>query len=279
MDALIALVTDSGSQIPTPLAARYGVNVVPLTVVIDGQPFREGVDLAPVAFYEAVRAGAEISTAAPSPGEFAAAYEAAAIGGADAVLSIHTGSELSSTLNSACLAAAGNAVPVVVVDTHTVSFPVACCVWEAAEALGAGASLEEAEASARRTARAVGNVFIVGLPALAQRGGRLSLDTALAQDVAVLALEGGEMRVLATVETAGDAVEAMGNYVRGWAGARRLRVGVGDAEAAGLADALEQHIVKHTAVADLVRYQVGPSVGAHTGPGTVGAVFYPVDAK
>jgi len=28
-----------------------------------------------------------------------------------------------------------------------------------------------------------------------------------------------------------------------------------------------------------VRYRVGPSVGAHTGPGTVGAMFAPVLAQ
>jgi fatty acid-binding protein DegV len=28
-------------------------------------------------------------------------------------------------------------------------------------------------------------------------------------------------------------------------------------------------------VAELVRYEIGPSVGAHTGAGTVGACFFP----
>jgi DegV family protein with EDD domain len=271
---VIALVTDSGSQLPRPLADRYGITVVPITIVLNGDPFREGVDLRAAAFYDAVRAGAEVSTAAPSPGDFSTAYDVAAAQGAAAVLSIHTGSDVSGTVNSARLAAGWSRVRVTVVDTHTASFPVACSVWEAAEALTAGASLEQAEAAARRVADEVGNVFIVGLPALARRGGRLRSDASLGGGVPILALEGGEMRVLSTATTVGEAVAAMGDYVRQWARGRRLRVGVGDAEAPELADGLEQHIVKHTQVGELVRYEVGPSVGAHTGPGTVGAVFY-----
>ena len=35
----------------------------------------------------------------------------------------------------------------------------------------------------------------------------------------------------------------------------------------------------HPAVADLVRYRVGPSIGAHTGPGTAGGFWYPARAS
>jgi DegV family protein with EDD domain len=271
---MIALVTDSGSQLPRPLAQRYGVRVVPITVVVDGRPFREGVDLTSAAFYDAVRAGAQVSTSSPSPGEFAQAYDAAAAAEASAVLSIHTGSNLSGTVNAARLAAGSSAVPVVVVDTGTASFPVACCVWAAAETLAAGACLEEAEGVARRTASAIGNVFIVGLLELARRGGRLSPSVQLGASVSILALEHGEMRVVAEAATVGSAIDVMGDYVEAWARGRRLRVGVGDAEATALADGLEQRIIKQAGIVEVVRYEVGPSVGAHTGPGTVGAVFY-----
>jgi fatty acid-binding protein DegV len=32
-------------------------------------------------------------------------------------------------------------------------------------------------------------------------------------------------------------------------------------------------------VAEMIRYRVGPSVGAHTGPGTVGVMFAPTPAQ
>ncbi|MDP9071224.1 MAG: hypothetical protein M3N68_08040, partial [Actinomycetota bacterium] len=61
------------------------------------------------------------------------------------------------------------------------------------------------------------------------------------------------------------------------AGGSNLRVGISiaDAGAAPVWLALESRLVGAEEVADLVRYRVGPSVGAHTGPGTAGAMWYP----
>jgi hypothetical protein len=40
--------------------------------------------------------------------------------------------------------------------------------------------------------------------------------------------------------------------------------------------AMEARLRVEPQVVDLVRYRVGPSVGAHTGPGTAGGFWYPV---
>ena len=42
---MIALVTDSNSQLPADLRDRFGVHVVPLVVVVDGDEHAEGIDL------------------------------------------------------------------------------------------------------------------------------------------------------------------------------------------------------------------------------------------
>jgi len=62
-----------------------------------------------------------------------------------------------------------------------------------------------------------------------------------------------------------------------WAAGRLMRVGVGQVRAEAIAGELEHRLRECSEVADLVRYEIGPSVGAHTGPGTVGAVFFPDD--
>jgi DegV family protein with EDD domain len=271
---VIVLVTDSNAQLPAPLSTRYGVSVVPITVVVDGVPYREGVDLEPKKFYEQLRSGPTVSTAAPSPGEFAAVYEEAAAGGADAVLSIHLGSNVSSTVNAARLASQAAPLPVEVVDTGTASFAVGCCVWAAGEALASGAGLAEAAEEARSVASRVGNVFIAGALSLARKGGRLATEVA-DRAVPVLALEAGVMRQVDEVTDPDAAVEAMATYVTDRVGERRLRVGVGDAEAGELARELTLALERRPeAVAEVVRYEIGPSIAAHTGIGSVGAVFY-----
>ncbi len=56
-----------------------------------------------------------------------------------------------------------------------------------------------------------------------------------------------------------------------------LRVGlsIADKGAAPVWEALEARLAGHPDVREIVRYRVGPSVGAHSGPGTAGAVAYP----
>ncbi len=46
---MIGFVVDSNSQLPTELAERFSIDVVPLTVTIDGVDYLEGVDLEPQA--------------------------------------------------------------------------------------------------------------------------------------------------------------------------------------------------------------------------------------
>ena len=279
---MIGIVTDSNAQIPPDLAPRYGVEVVPLTVTVDGVPHLEGVDLDADAFYARFEGGhrPDVSTSQPSPGLFADAYRRLADAGAREILSIHIGSAVSGTLNSARLAAETSPVPVRLVDTGTASFGVACCVWEAGEALLDGASAEEAAAIAEELAAGVGNVFTVRALDLARAGGRLAVgvEDEPGDAIPVLSLVAGEIKPVGTATTVDEAAQVMADYATLGGDRLRVAVGIADAEAAPLVAALESRLRGHPDVLDLVRYRIGPSVGAHTGPGTAGAFFYPARA-
>jgi DegV family protein with EDD domain len=275
---VIGLVTDSNAQLPADLRDRYQVGVVPLTVVVDGDPYKEGVDITTAEFYERLQNGADVSTAAPSPGEALAVYQEVASAGATEILSIHVGSNTSATINSVNVAAGGSPVPVEIVDSGTASFAVACCVWAAGEVLNGGGDLDHAAGVARRVADTVGNVFIVGALDLARRGGRLAADAVEAEGegLPVLALAGGQMQVVGHVHDTEGAADAMTVYLLEAAEGAPQRVGVGDALAPDLAAEYAARLADRPEVAELVRYEIGPSVGAHTGPGTAGACFFPM---
>jgi len=283
---VIGLVTDSNSQIPIDLAQKFDVEVVPLTVTVDGVSYIEGVDIDADAFW-ALFEGAtpKVTTAQPSPGRFVEAYAAAARRGADEILSVHIGSGLSGTVNAARMAAASAPVPVHIVDTGTASFAVTCCVWEAALALAAGASAEEAGAAAETVAATVGMVFVVKALDLARAGGRLATAAPdavlkLGSDVVpVLTLIGGAMEIVGQVADVEFAADVMADQVRTAGSSLRVGVGLADPATAPLAQALEDRLLGASEVLDVVRYRVGPSVGAHTGPGTVGAVWYPAGVE
>jgi DegV family protein with EDD domain len=280
---VIGLCTDSNAQLPPDLVERYEVEVVPLTVTIDGQAYLEGVDLDADAFYARFAGGATptVTTAAPSPGRFVAAYEALAERGATEILSVHIGSAISATLNAARVAAGTAPVPVRLVDTGTASFAVACCLWEAAEAVARGAAVEEAARVAEQVASRTDNVFVVRALELARRGGRLSAeaDRALESDaIPVLRLVGGSFQAVAQAHTVDEAADAMADAVRSSGPSLRVGLSIADAGAAPIRQALEERLAGAEQVLELVRYRVGPSVGVHTGPGTAGAMWYPSDA-
>jgi DegV family protein with EDD domain len=272
----VGIVTDSNSQIPPELIERYGIEVVPLTVTIDGVDYAEGEDLDADRFYELLdQATSTVSTSQPSPGRIAEAYERLAVRGAMEILSIHLGSAMSGTLNSARVATGASPVPVRLVDTGTASFGVACCVWEAADALAAGAGIDEAASVAARVAARVGNVFVVKALDLARAGGRLAVG--VEQDVSaipVLSLVDGEIRAVGQAHDVAEAAVVMADYITMAGEALKVAVGIADRQAAPLWTALEEQLARAPQVREVVRYRVGPSVGAHTGPGTAGAFFY-----
>lgn len=276
---MIAVVTDSNSQLPPALADRFGIAVVPLPVTVDGTVYLEGVDLDADDFYARFEGRVpEVATAQPSPGQFGAAYAAAVGQGATAILSVHIGSSVSGTVNSARLAADHAGVPVRIVDTGTASFAVALCAWAGAEAVAAGATLEEADAAASAVAGTVGNVFVVRALDLARAGGRLdpgagTLPTESA--VPVLTMVGGTMQVVGRADDLDQVADLMAGHVRAAGTDLRVGVGVADTGVAHLWDELERRLTAAPEVSEVVRYRVGPSVGVHTGPGTVGVMYAP----
>ncbi len=276
---MIALVTDSSSQIPPALAARLGVEVVPVIVTVDGVDYHEGVDLDADGFWERFGSGElpEVATSQPNPSTITTVYERAVAAGAAEIVSVHVGAAHSGTLNSARLAAEGLEVPVHLVDSGTASFGVTCCVWEAATALALGASASAAADRARATAPIIGTTFIIQALEFARRGGRLARQlSADHEGVVVIGGVGGAMDVLATGHTVDELCNQM--VAPFLADGRRIRAGVAlaDAATAVFADGIEERLRASELCVDLVRYRVGPSIAAHTGPGTAGGFWYPV---
>ena len=276
---MIALVTDSASQIPAALATRLGVMVVPVVVTIDGVDHREGVDIDADGFWQTFAGERlpEVATSQPSPGAIHAVYHAAIEAGATEIVSVHVGAEHSGTLNSARLAAQSTPVPVHLVDTGTASFGVTCCVWEAAAALAAGASAEGAASRAERTAPLVGTTFIIQALDFARRGGRLAPHLEEDHDgIMVLGGVGGAIDVLAT----GHSIDELCDHMVApfLADGVPIRAGVSLADTATeiFTAGIEARLRDADIAVDLVRYRVGPSIAAHTGPGTAGGFWYPV---
>lgn len=274
----IGLCTDSSAQLPPDLRSRFDVEIVPQTIVVDDVELLDGIDLDADAFYD--RFTGEhwpvVDSSQPSPGQFAVAYDDLAAKGCTEILSIHITGSMSNTINAARLAAHGASVPVRIVDSGTASFGTSCCVWAAAEAIAAGACLDHAARIAESVAPTIGSVFVFGALDLVAASGRVDLGDLEADDgIPVFTMRDAKIEVLERVSSMDSAVRVMAAYLTSWGDELRVAIGLADRHAEALTLALREHVAASSKVAETISYRIGPAIGAHTGPGTVGAFAFP----
>jgi fatty acid kinase fatty acid binding subunit len=259
----IRLCTDSSAQLPAPLVASLGLDVVPIVVSVDGVSYDE-TDLDVERFFERLAAGSQVTTSQPSPGRFGDVYAAAAGLGAEEVLSVHVDGRVSGTVGSAELAAREAPIPVMVVDSRTVSFGVGVCALAAADVLAGGASAGEAAAAIERLAPTIGNVFVAG----ATPGGRVPAGEGLA----VLSFAEGRSETIGSADSLDEAAEIMALHVLSQGAPIGIAVGHAASSTARAADRLAAALSSRAE--PVLRYRVGPSVGSHTGPLSFGAFWW-----
>src|SRR6476469_238252 len=206
----VAIVTDSTAYLPQSFVADHGIQVVPLHVVIGGTEFSEGVDVSTAEVAVALRSFRPVSTSRPSPQAFLEAYEKAAAAQADAIVSVHISADMSSTVESAHLAAQQSPVPVTVVDSRSLGMAMGYGVVSGAEAAAKGASAEDVAGVV--LSRSVGSkvVFYVDTLEHLRRGGRIGsasafLGSALAIKP-ILELADGHIRPLEKMRTSSRAL-------------------------------------------------------------------------
>jgi DegV family protein with EDD domain len=264
----IAICTDSSALLSVTAAASLGVEVVPIAVALEGEPFDDltsSLDW----FYERLRAGVAPTTSQPSPAEFAAAYERSASRGARTVVSIHLDGRVSGTVASAEIAAWDAPIPVTVVDTRVVSWAVGRCVRAAAEVVTAGGSAGDAARAASRLGGKMRNAFV----ARSGPGGRIPAEASWM----VLRYEDGAVSRMWQCASAGEAAERIAAHVVDRDDRIATAVGHAGGGVTAAADRLARRLDASELVTEVERYRVGASVGAHTGPDSFGAFWWPVD--
>lgn len=222
----VGVVTDSTSCLPAELVEPYAaaLAVVPLTVSIDGASFVEGESVTSDEVADAQARGAALTTSRPSPGRMAQAYEQLASQGCTHLVSVHASAELSSTVNSAHLAAAESPVPVVVIDSTTLGMAMGFAVLAGARRAARGGGVEAVAATVRQVAGDSRTAFYVDSLEPLRRGGRVGragawLGSALSIKP-LLQVRDGVIEPLARVRTTGKAIERLGAW--GAATAREL---------------------------------------------------------
>jgi DegV family protein with EDD domain len=275
-----AIVVDSTADFPDAPERFPNWRVVPLYVRFGDESFRDYVELDPDAFYARLRAADETpTTSQPTPGDFLAVY--GELGGYERILSLHIAGKLSGTIESA-RAAAGElgGERVRTIDSESASAAIAMLGLAIQRRLQVGTTDEEVDALVEGYRRDAGLLFTVETLEYLARGGRIGRARAWAGELLnikpILSIREGEVLPVKRVRGNRKAFLEFANAFE--AGSRdepTLRVGIAHADAPERAEALRKMVRERRPAAEIeVVTALGPVVGAHAGPGTVGFFWF-----
>jgi len=277
-----AIVVDSTADFPEAPGRFPNWRIVPLYVRFGDESFRDYVDLTPADFYTRLRGSPVMpTTSQPTPGDFQAVYEG--LGGYDRVYSLHIAGTLSGTVESARTAAAEFGDRIRVIDTETASAAVAMLGLAIQRRLERGTTDEEVEELVRRHRNDSQLIFTLDTLDYLARGGRIGRAAAWAGGLMrvkpILTIRAGEVVPLKRVRGNQRAFhEFITAFESGSEDGPGLRVAIADADAPDRIEALKELVQRTRPQAQLeLVTTLGPVIGTHAGPGTVGLFWFADD--
>jgi DegV family protein with EDD domain len=271
----VAIVTDSTAYLP---ADAPDVSVVPLRVHLGARTAVDGVDVTSADIVSALKSKVSVSTSRPSPAEFAAVYRSLLAGGADHVVSIHIAAALSGTWESAVLASQDFGHGVVrVVDSRGTAGGLGFAVTAAASAAASGASVAEVQEAATSVVDRTRTLFYVDTLEYLRRGGRIGTAAALlATSLSIkplLHMVEGQIVALEKVRTPTRALARLAALTVEAAGSGPVDVAVHHLAAPARAESMAAQLrAAIPSVNELHVAEIGPVLGVHLGPGTIGTI-------
>ena len=272
MKRRFAVVTDSTADLPDEWRDRYGIEVVPLKVVFGTETFRDRIDISHEEFFRRLTASTKLpTTSAPSPGDFAEVFKRLATE-YEACISIHIGAQLSATAEAARVGAQQvEGFPVTVIDSGTVTMPIAFLCRVAAES----ASVEEATAAVEERVPKCRVLALLDTLRYLEMGGRIgraqaAIGTMLDLKPLLLVVD-REIKPVDRVRTRSRAIPRMIEHFRGDLPVEHMAVM--HAQAADEAEQIAADLRKEFPDAEIPIGQIGSVLGTHTGPKAMGLVY------
>lgn len=275
----IAFVTDSTAYLAPAQVEEYGVSVVPLSVIFGDEAYREGVELSGEQFYHRLAVSKDFpTTSQPAVGEFVAVFERL-LHDHDTVLCLLLSSKLSGTYHSAETASRMVDGDVRVVDSRIASYGIAGPLLDGIRLARNGGDADAVLALWERELASQHAYFVLDTLEYLHRGGRIggasAVFGALLQIKPILTVIDGKIELFEKVRTHRRAMERMLSKFDELASTGvPLQVGVVHSQRLDDATTLHDDLcAKYPNIrADIA--DLGPVVGAHTGPGVLALLYY-----
>lgn len=275
--ASIQVVTDSACDLTPATTEESALRVVPLTIRFGAEELVDREELSGKEFWDRVITGPDMpATAAPSPGAFQQAFLEAREAGSSGVVCVTISSGLSATYQAACTAAdtVSDRIAVRVIDTQSVTMGQGLLAMAAADMASSGVALD-AIASAIEDMKTRTHVYgVVDSLDYLRRGGRIGgaahLVGSLLSIKPVIQVRDGVVEVESKQRTRSRALQYLANKAIDAGPLERL--GTANGAAPDFEEVLEM-VRRARPEHELVIGDLGPVVGSHAGPGSVGVCF------
>lgn len=274
---MIRILTDSASDIEQ--NEFSGITVIPLTVTIDGEDFRDGIDLNKDEFYRRLETSDTMPvTSLITPYRFGEIFRQVQEAGDEAIV-LPISSGLSGTFQSAMTAAADYPA-VSVVDTKVVAGAQRILVLRALELVNQGLSRAQVVEALEKEKQEIVIYAVVDTLKYLQKGGRISKSTAVVGGIMgikpILALEDGKLVPIAKARGSRQGNAFLNEKIKAHGGVDFARPYC--AIYAGTdRTPLEQYIRDNENLLNgnpIPIAQIGSAVGTHCGPGTIAVTFF-----
>ena len=286
----VAIVTDSCASIPESILEALDIHWVPYYIHRGKEVLRDLVTIQREAFYKWLPTARELpTTASPGPGDYLEIYEKLAKEqNVNEIVSIHMTSKGSGAYQAARAAQemVKETLPelvVEVIDTLNVSMCHGWMVIEAARAALAGKSLTDIVELVKEMIPLTRMIQTADTLKYLYMGGRIGkakhLVGSLLNIKPLIGMEDGVIVPLGTARSRKRAYQMMVDKVEAAVGSMgKIKIAYVHAAAQEEAEKIKSLIEARLTVVESLIAELSPALGVHTGPGTAGLCYYPVDS-
>lgn len=281
-DGGVRVVVATSTCLTLEQARELGITLVPLRIGVDGRDYRDMIDITPAELYRLLRERVIPTTAAPTLGDYLAAFDSAS----GPVLCLTVGSRISAMDEAARLAAEASAnARVEVMETGTAAGGLRLVALAAARLAAEGLDLDELSRRVRDICERVEMAGMLETVEFLARSGRVPEIAHWGSSVLkvrpVVRFQAGSGSLVSLVRSPSRGLDEMRKLVR--QGARRQGAGacgqglsctVFHGDALELAEELEARLRQDLPAADLSISEMTAAMAIHVGPGVVGEAFY-----
>ena len=276
--------TDTDCEMSYVDSDSLGMKVIGMPYTLKDQEYVYdfGRDFDAKKFYDLMRGGEVVTTSALNTQDYIDYFEPVLASGED-ILYVHFSRELSGTFNhmDVAIKELKEKYPerkITCFDTRNICIGGGIQAIEACKLHNAGASDEEVVAFLTEFKDKVSMYFYVDSLQYLKRGGRISAMSAVMGSMLnikpILGINEGKLEKLTTVKGTKKALDFIYNkFETEYADDERYDVYILDADSKQIGDDLAEKIRNSGRKVNINRIFVGPVIGAHSGPGTVGVVF------